>query len=82
MCRIPLKGGDVRAFLTGLKTWHNELTAAGVTITDAEFERTVLGGIPDWLAAYASQLLGTPSSMASPTRCRTSSTSSPRKRTA
>ena len=31
---------------------------AGVHITDAEFERTVLRGISDWLAAYASQLLG------------------------
>ena len=37
---------------------HDKLTAAGVTVTDAEFERTVLRGIPDWLAAYASQLLG------------------------
>src|SRR5712691_2736080 len=32
--------------------------SGGVTITDAEFEHMVLRGIPDWLAAYASQLLG------------------------
>jgi len=42
-----MKGGDVRAFLTDLEMWRNELTAAGVTITHAEFERTVLRGIPD-----------------------------------
>src|SRR5712691_779099 len=54
-----MKGGDVRAFLENLELRRNELTAAGVTVTDAEFECTVLRGIPDWLAAYASQLLGT-----------------------
>ena len=52
------KGGDVRAFLESLKMRRNELEAAGVTITEAEFEHTVLRAIPDWLASYTSQLLG------------------------
>ena len=54
-----MKGGNIRAFLENLELRRNELTAAGVTVTDAEFECTVLRGIPDWLAAYTSQLLGT-----------------------
>jgi hypothetical protein len=39
--RCP-KGGDVCAFLTSLRTRRNELMAAGVTISDRDFERTVL----------------------------------------
>ena len=54
--RCP-KGGDVRAFLTSLKTRHNELLAAGVTVNDKDFEHTVLDGIPDALGTYALQLL-------------------------
>ena len=54
--RCP-KGGDVRAFLANLKTKRNELTAVGVTIADKDYQRTVLRGIPDELARFASQLL-------------------------
>ena len=54
--RCP-KGGDVRAFLTSLKTRRNELLAAGVTVNNEDFERTVLDGIPDALGTYALQLL-------------------------
>ena len=51
------KGGDVRAFLTSLKTWCNELLVAGITVNNEDFERTVLDGILDALGTYASQLL-------------------------
>ena len=54
--RCP-KGGDVREFLTGLKSKRRELRAAGVNVTEAEYERTILRGIPDGLANYASQML-------------------------
>ena len=54
--RCP-KGGNVRAFLTSLKTQHNKLLAAGVTVNNEDFERIVLDGIPDALGTYASQLL-------------------------
>ena len=52
------KGGDVHAFLSSLTKQHNELLAAGVTISNKDFECTVLNGIPGPLAAYASQFLG------------------------
>jgi gag-polypeptide of LTR copia-type len=39
--RCP-KGGDVRAFLTNLKTKWNELVAVGMAITDKDYQRTVL----------------------------------------
>jgi len=51
------KGGDVREFITGLKTQRHQLRAIGVTITDVEYERTILRGIPDSLATYASRTL-------------------------
>jgi len=53
-----LKGGDVHAFLSSLTKQRNELLAAGITISNEDFEHTVLNGIPDPLAAYASQFLG------------------------
>ena len=52
------KGGNIRAFLESLKMRRNELEVARVTITEAEFEHTVLQAIPYWLASYTSQLLG------------------------
>jgi len=52
-----LKGGDVRAFLTNLKMCCNELLAAGVTINNEDFKRTVLNSIPDTLSVYALQTL-------------------------
>ena len=41
------KGGDVRTFLANVHFKRKELKIAGVTIADAEYERTVLKGIPD-----------------------------------
>jgi hypothetical protein len=52
-----LKGGDIRAFLMNLKTKCNELAAIGMAIADKDHQRTVLRGIPDELAWFASQLL-------------------------
>ena len=51
--RCP-KGGDVREFLTSLKKRRHELKAAGVTVTEPEYERTVLNGITEPLTSYAS----------------------------
>ena len=56
--RCP-KGSDVREFLTTLRKKRHELKAAGVTVTDSEYESTILQGIPDSLAVYASQTLST-----------------------
>jgi hypothetical protein len=54
--RCP-QGGDVRDFLTSLRHKREQLTAAGVQITNRDYRRTVLRGIPDKLATFASQLL-------------------------
>ncbi len=51
------KGGDVRAFLGSLRYKCEELAAAGVHITNKEYQRTVLKGIPEELARFASGLL-------------------------
>lgn len=51
------KGGDVREFLGNLCYKKEELAAAGVVITDKEYERTILRGIPSELATFASHLL-------------------------
>jgi hypothetical protein len=53
------KGGDVREFLTTLRKRHHKLKAAGMTITEPEYESTILQGIPDSLAVYAAQTLST-----------------------
>jgi gag-polypeptide of LTR copia-type len=52
-----LKGGNVCAFLMNLKTKCNKLAAIGMAIADKDYQRTVLQGIPDELARFASQLL-------------------------
>jgi hypothetical protein len=44
------KGGNVRVFLTNLRYKREELAAAGVHITDEEYQCTLLRGIPDELA--------------------------------
>jgi transposase InsO family protein len=54
--RCP-KGGDVRMFLTNLRYKREELAAAGVSISDKEYQRTVLKGIPEELARFASGIL-------------------------
>jgi len=56
--RCP-KGGNVREFLTTLKKKRHKLKAAGVTVTEPEYESTILQGIPDTLAVYAAQTLST-----------------------
>jgi hypothetical protein len=51
------KGEDVRTFLKGLQYKRDELAAAGVTVSDRDYRRTVLRGIPGRLAEFASWLL-------------------------
>jgi transposase InsO family protein len=51
------KGGDVREFLASLCYKREELAAAGVPVSDKEYERTILRGIPTDLATFASQIL-------------------------
>ena len=51
------KGGDVRDFLASLCCKREELAAAGVSVTEKEYERTILRGIPSELATFASHLL-------------------------
>jgi hypothetical protein len=51
------KGADVREFLTSLCYKREELAAAGVLITDEDYKRTILRGIPAELGTFASQLL-------------------------
>jgi hypothetical protein len=51
------KGADVREFLTSLCYKCEELAAAGVQVTDEEYKRTILRGIPAKLGTFASQLL-------------------------
>jgi len=53
-----LKGGNIWEFLSSLKKWCHKLTAAGVTVTEPEYERTIIHGVPDPLSAYASQTMG------------------------
>ena len=51
------KGTDVRTFLTSLRYKREELAAAGVHITQREYQCTVLKSLPDELARFASQTL-------------------------
>jgi hypothetical protein len=51
------KGGDVHVFLTSLRYKREELSAAGVSISDKEYQRTVLKGILEELARFASGIL-------------------------
>jgi hypothetical protein len=51
--RCP-KGADVRTFLTNVRQKGEELTAAGIEITDKDYQRTVLFSIPEELADFAS----------------------------
>ena len=54
--RCP-KGGDIRTFLTALRCKKEDLAAAGVHITQKEYQRTVLKSLPDELAKFAALLL-------------------------
>jgi hypothetical protein len=51
------KGSDVHVFLMSLQYKCEELAAAGVSISDKEYQRMVLKGIPEELARFASGLL-------------------------
>jgi len=51
------KGGDIRKFLTELRQRRHHLTAIGIPVTDIEYKRTILRGIPEPLASYTSQTL-------------------------
>jgi hypothetical protein len=51
------KGEEVRDFLASLCCKREELAAAGVLISEKEYERTILRGIPSELATFASHLL-------------------------
>ena len=51
------KGEDVRMFLASLCYKKEELAAAGVQVSEKEYERTILRGIPDKLATFASHHL-------------------------
>jgi hypothetical protein len=48
------RGGDVRAFLTNLCYKRNEIAAAGLCITNGDYLRTALRGLPEDLAEFAS----------------------------
>jgi hypothetical protein len=52
-----MKGADVREYLSNLCYKKEELAAAGISITDKEYERMILKGIPNELATFTSQLL-------------------------
>ena len=52
-----MKGGDVCVFLTSLWYKCEELAAAGVSVTTKDYQRTILKGIPEELACFASGIL-------------------------
>jgi len=51
------RGEDIRSFLMGLRYKREELAAAGVQITQREYQCTILKSLPDELAKFAVQLL-------------------------
>jgi hypothetical protein len=51
------RGGDIWPFLTSLCSKRKELAAAGISITQKDYQCTVLKGIPEELAKFAAQLL-------------------------
>jgi hypothetical protein len=52
-----VKGADIHTFLSNLQYKCKELAAAGVNITDHNYQWTVLCSIPDELTKFASGLL-------------------------
>jgi gag-polypeptide of LTR copia-type len=48
-----LRGGNIHAFLTSLRTKWNQIKAARVTVSNDNFEQTVLQSLPDELAKFA-----------------------------
>ena len=53
------KDANVRTYLTGVRHEREELAAAGVQITEKDYQRAVLRGLPEELVTFASQLLST-----------------------
>lgn len=51
------KGTDVCTFLASLQCKREELIAAGVTISQREYQRTLLKSLPEELAKFAAQTL-------------------------
>jgi len=51
------RGGDIHVFLRSVRYKHEELAAAGVYITNKDYQRTVLRGIPEELAHFAPTIL-------------------------
>ena len=51
------KGGDVREFLTTMRTKRYELRAIDIDISDSDYKRAILHSIPDALAPFASMTL-------------------------
>ena len=54
--RCP-KGGDVRNFLNDLRTRRYKLRAIDIAINDSDYKRTILRGILEALAPFASTML-------------------------
>jgi hypothetical protein len=52
-----LKGGDICTFLTALHCKKEKLAAAGVHITQKEYQCTILKSLPDEFAKFAALLL-------------------------
>jgi hypothetical protein len=51
------KGGNIREFLSGLCCKCKELATAGISVTEKEYECTILRGIPSKLATFMLHLL-------------------------
>jgi hypothetical protein len=51
------KGGDVREFLTTMRTKCYELQAIDINISDSDYKRAILHGLPDALAPFTSLML-------------------------
>jgi hypothetical protein len=62
------KGGDICKFLNDLSTKHHELKAISITVTDIDYQRTILRSMPAYISAYASNMLTTLTIMSEVTR--------------
>ena len=52
-----LKGSNIREFLTSLEKQHHELKAASITVTEPEYEHTILNGITEPLTSYVALMM-------------------------
>jgi hypothetical protein len=62
------KGGNIREFLNNLSTKRHELKAIGITVTDIDYQCTILRSMPTSVSAYASNILTTLTIMSEVTR--------------